>query len=164
MLSTLLATDTRGLHLESAFVYPGVGNTLGGYALNRHSFTLVLATCSGAVPRIDTPSPRRWQHARGLRLELAFIRPSVGNTLGGCASNWHSFTPALATRSGATLNTRILVAIYKFGCRMSNTKVSPQLATLDGPVFVSSALCQENFHTYGMKSCLDGRIESLTLN
>jgi hypothetical protein len=30
--------------------------------------------------------------------------------------------------------TRILVAIYRFGCRMSNTKISPQLATLDGPV------------------------------
>jgi hypothetical protein len=46
-----------------------------------------------------------------------------------------------------TLNVQILVAIYQFGCRMSNTKVSPQLATLDGPVFVSSALCRENFHT-----------------
>jgi hypothetical protein len=38
---------------------------------------------------------------------------------------------------------RILVAIYQFGCRMSNTKVSPQLAILDGPVFVSNALCQK---------------------
>jgi hypothetical protein len=26
--------------------------------------------------------PRRWQHARGLRLTLVFIRPDVGNTLG----------------------------------------------------------------------------------
>jgi hypothetical protein len=60
-----------------------------------------------------------------------------------------------------TLNARILVAIYQFECRMSNTKVSPQLATLDGPVFISSALCRENFYTYGMKSCIDGRIECL---
>jgi hypothetical protein len=50
-----------------------------------------------------------------------------------------------------TLNTRILVAIYQFGCRMSNMKVSPRFATPDGPVFVSSALCRETFHTYGMK-------------
>jgi hypothetical protein len=61
-----------------------------------------------------------------------------------------------------TLNAQILVAIYQFGCRMSNTKVSPQLATLDGPVFVSSALCREIFHTYGMKFCINGRIECLT--
>jgi hypothetical protein len=61
-----------------------------------------------------------------------------------------------------TLNARILVAIYQFGCRMSNTKVSPQLATLDGPAFVSGALCRENFYTNGMKSCIDGRIKCLT--
>jgi hypothetical protein len=50
-----------------------------------------------------------------------------------------------------TQNTQILVATYQFGCRMSNTKVSPRFATPDGPVFVSSALCREIFHTYGMK-------------
>jgi hypothetical protein len=61
-----------------------------------------------------------------------------------------------------TLNAQILVAIYQFRCRMSNTKVSPQLSILDGPIFVSNALCRENFHTYGMKSCIDGRIEFLT--
>jgi hypothetical protein len=63
-----------------------------------------------------------------------------------------------------TLNARILVAIYQFGYHMSNTKVSPQLATPDGPVFVSSALYREIFHTYDMKFCIDGRIECLTLN
>jgi hypothetical protein len=63
-----------------------------------------------------------------------------------------------------TLNPRILVAKYQFGCHMSNTKVSPRLATPDGPVFVSSALCREIFHTYGMKLCIDGCIECLTLN
>jgi hypothetical protein len=46
---------------------------------------------------------------------------------------------------------------------MSNTKVSPQLATLDGPVFISSALCQENFYAYGVKKCTDGRIECLAI-
>jgi hypothetical protein len=61
-----------------------------------------------------------------------------------------------------TLNAQILVAIYQFGCRMSNTKVSPQLATLDGPTFVSGALCRENFYTNGTKSCIDGRIKCLT--
>jgi hypothetical protein len=50
-----------------------------------------------------------------------------------------------------TQNARVLVAIYQFGSRMSNTKVSPRFATPDGPVFVSSALCREIFHTYGMK-------------
>jgi hypothetical protein len=44
---------------------------------------------------------RRWQHARGLRLAWAFLHPGVGNTLGGCASNWHFFAPVLATYSGA---------------------------------------------------------------
>jgi hypothetical protein len=40
-----------------------------------------------------------------------------------------------------TLVTRVLVAIYHFGCCMSNMKVSPQLATLDGLVIASNALC-----------------------
>jgi hypothetical protein len=120
-------------------------------ASNRHSFTPTLATRSGAASHSGICSPRRWQHARGLCLELTLLRPGVGNTLGGYASNWHSFALALTTRSGATLNARILVAIYQFGCRMSNTKVSPWFATLDGPVFVSSALRREIFHTYGMK-------------
>jgi hypothetical protein len=58
---------------------------------------------------------------------------------------------------------RNMVAIRQFGCRMSNTKISPQLATLDGPVFVSSVLCQDNFHAYGMKTCTDGRIGCFTI-
>jgi hypothetical protein len=40
---------------------------------------------------------------------------------------------------------RNTVAIYRFGCHMLNTTISPQFATLDGPVFASSALYQENF-------------------
>jgi hypothetical protein len=77
------------------------------YYSNWHSFTPALATRSGVVPRIGILLPRRWQHARGLRLELAFFCPSVGNTLGGCALNWHSFAPALATRSGDAPRTGI---------------------------------------------------------
>jgi hypothetical protein len=53
---------------------------------------------------------------------------------------------------------RNMVEICQFECCMSNTKVSPQLATLDGPVFVSSALCRDNFCAYSMKTCTDGRI------
>jgi hypothetical protein len=92
----------RGLCLESAFLYPGVGNTLRGCSSNRHSFTpgvgntlggcashwysfaLALATRSGAASRIGIHLPRRWRHARGLRLALVFIRHGVGNMLGDC--------------------------------------------------------------------------------
>jgi hypothetical protein len=66
-----------------------------------HSFTSALVTRLGAAPRIGIHSPRCWQHARGLHFESVFIRPGVGNTLGGCTSNWHSLTSVLATRSGA---------------------------------------------------------------
>jgi hypothetical protein len=58
---------------------------------------------------------------------------------------------------------RNMVAIRQFECRMSNTKISPQLATLDGPVFVSSALCRDNFYAYSMKTCTDGRIGCFTI-
>jgi hypothetical protein len=61
-----------------------------------------------STTRIGIPSPQRWQHTRGLRLELALFRPGVGNMLGGCASNWHSFAPALATRSGLHLELAFL--------------------------------------------------------
>jgi hypothetical protein len=63
-----------------------------------------------------------------------------------CPSNLYFGLSMLSTQ-----NARILVAIYQFGCRMSNTKVSPRFAIPNGPVFVSSALCREIFHTYGMK-------------
>jgi hypothetical protein len=53
---------------------------------------------------------------------------------------WKSHLPESCLTLVLTLVTRILVAIYQFGCRMSNTKVSPQLATLDGPVIASNAL------------------------
>jgi hypothetical protein len=46
---------------------------------------------------------------------------------------------------------------------MSNTKVSPRLATIDDPVFVSSALCRENFRAYSIKKCTDGRIGCLAI-
>jgi hypothetical protein len=95
---------TQGLRLELASIRPGVGNTLRGCASNWHPSVPALATRSGAAPRIGIHPSRRWQHARGLRLELASIRPAlatrsgasprigiyspgVGNTLGGFASH-----------------------------------------------------------------------------
>jgi hypothetical protein len=57
-------------------------DTLRGFATSTHILASALATRSGAALQIDIHSPRRWQHARGLR--LASIRP------------------ALATRSGDT--------------------------------------------------------------
>jgi hypothetical protein len=44
-----------------------------------------------------------------------------------------------------SLFTQTPVAIYRFECRMSNTKISPQLATLDGQVIASNALYREIF-------------------
>jgi hypothetical protein len=84
-------------------------------------------------------SPRCWQHARGLRLELAFLRPSVGNTLGGCASNWHSFTPALATRSGTA--PRIGIPSPQLGgCASNLHSFTPSVGnTLGG--------CTSNWHS-----------------
>jgi hypothetical protein len=73
--------------------------TRSGAAPRIDIYCPVLATRSGAAPRIGIPLPRHWQHARGLH--LAFICLGVGNTLGDCASHWYSFAPALATRSGA---------------------------------------------------------------
>jgi hypothetical protein len=130
-------------HRHSTLTYFGTSN--------RHSFTPVLATCSGAASHSGIYSPQRSQHARRMCLELTLIRPGVRNTLGGFASHWRLFAQRWRHARGTTLNARILVAIYQFGCCMSNTKVSPRFATPDGPVFVSSVLCQEIFHTYSMK-------------
>jgi hypothetical protein len=69
------------------FICLGVGNTLEGCASHWYSFIPALATRSRAAPHIGIHSPRCWQHARELRLALVFIRPSVGNTLGGCAQD-----------------------------------------------------------------------------
>jgi hypothetical protein len=58
---------------------------------------------------------------------------------------------------------RNTVAISQFGCRMSNIKVSPQLATLDGLIFVSRVLCRGNVRAYNMKECTGGRIGCLAI-
>jgi hypothetical protein len=42
---------------------------------------------------------------------------------------------------------------------MSNTKISPQLATLIGPVYATSAVCRGNFHAGGMNEYIDRRVE-----
>jgi hypothetical protein len=128
----------RGLRLELAFLRPSVGNMLEGCASHWHSFAQrwqharglrlalafirpTLATRSGAAPRIGIPSPQRWQHARGLRLEFAFLHPSVGNTLRGCASNWHSFAPALVTRSGAPPYNPMLATLGGYAYMLTST-------------------------------------------
>jgi hypothetical protein len=180
MLSTLLATDTRGL---CSYIIP-VSICLHIIHMSICLMTVeceVSTSLTAGIKVIDTPS----RHC-------AEYKSAVSNTVGPtthlytlCWDNsvpMDALSPQLATllaqqrsymRSAEiilylrtlmlTLNTRILVAIYQFRCLMSNTKVSPQLTTPDGPVFVSSTLYRENFHTYGMKSCLDGRIECLTL-
>jgi hypothetical protein len=51
-----------------------------------------------------------------------------------------------------------MVATNMFGCRMSNTKISPQLAMLIGPIYAASAPYRGNFHTYDMKKYTDGRV------
>jgi hypothetical protein len=77
---------------------------------------------------------RRWQHARGLRLEFAFLRPSVGNTLGGCASNWHSFAPALVTRSGAAPYNPMLATLggYAYMLTLASTIFVPGVSNTLG--------------------------------
>jgi hypothetical protein len=82
---------------------------------------------------------RRWQHARGLRLKLAFLRSCIGNTLGGCASNWHSFAPALTTRSGAAPYNPMLATLggYAYMLTLAFTIFVPGVSNMLG----DSALC-----------------------
>jgi hypothetical protein len=180
MLSTLSATDTRGL----CFYIIHVSICLHIIHMSICLMTIeceVYTSSTVGIKVVDTPSRHRAEY-----------KIAVSNTVGPAthlyALCWDNsiptdaLSPQLATllarqrsytRSAEIipylralmliLNTRILVAIYHFRYHMSNMKVSSRLTTPDGPVFVSSALCQENFHTYGMKSCLDGRIECLTL-
>jgi hypothetical protein len=104
-----------------------------------------------SVPQIVFFGPAAPQHYSSLGfgpLELHLSAISVF-ILFGCRSL--SFKSLFWAINALHHNTRILVAINQFGCRMSNTKVSPRFATPDGPVFVSSVLCREIFHTYGMK-------------
>jgi hypothetical protein len=130
-----------------------------------HAFSaLVLFECGRAVPRI-VPS--------GLQ-RLGIIRvwaccPS--NCSFGPSAPWYYssagvLVPRIAPSGYQCFSyylSRNMVAINRFVCRILNMKVSPQLATLDGPVFVSSALCRENFYPYGMKKCTDGRIRCLAI-
>jgi hypothetical protein len=81
--------------------------------------------------------------------------PRYSSSVGCLASQ--SFSFGLYSLQSAQ-NSRNVVAINLFGCRMSNTKISPQLAILIYPVYVSSTLCRENFRAYDMKECTDGSI------
>jgi hypothetical protein len=135
----IITRRTSGSRYFHSYIRLGVGNTLGGCTSNWHSFAPALATRSGAAPRIGIPSPQRWQHARGLRLEFAFLRPSVGNTLGGCASNWHSFAPALVTRSEAAPYNPMLATLrgYAYMLTLASTIFVPGASNTLG----DSALC-----------------------
>jgi hypothetical protein len=64
------------------------------------------------------------------------------NSSSSCEPLIHPFS-GLSFELSTLLNqhARILVANNQFGCRMSNTKVSPRFAIPDGPVIVSNALC-----------------------
>jgi hypothetical protein len=79
-----------------------------------------LATRSGAAPRIDIYSPdvgntlegfashwrlfaRRWQHARGLHLTLASIRPALATRL-GASSRIGVFLPGVSNTLGGYSN------------------------------------------------------------
>jgi hypothetical protein len=80
-------------------------------------------------------SPRRWQHARGLRLALAFIRLGVGNTLGGCSSHWHSFAQRWQHARGLHLKLAVLrpsVGITLGGCVSNLHSFAPALVTRSG--------------------------------
>jgi hypothetical protein len=135
----IITRRTSGSHYFHSYIHLGVGNTLEGCVSNWHPFASALATCSGAAPRICIPSPQRWQHVRGLRLKFASLRPSVGNTLGGCASNWHSFALALVTRSGATPYNPMLATLggYAYMLTLASTIFVPGVSNTLG----DSALC-----------------------
>jgi hypothetical protein len=92
--------------------------------------------------------PRRWQHARGLRLALAFIRPAlatrtraaprigiyspdVGNTLGGCASHWNLFDRCWQHARGLRLALAFIRPRWQHarGLRLILAFIRPALAT-----------------------------------
>jgi hypothetical protein len=64
LIPMIITRRTSGSRYFCSYIYP------------------TLATRSGAVPRIGIHSPRRWQHARGLCLELASIRPALATRSG----------------------------------------------------------------------------------
>jgi hypothetical protein len=69
--------------LELAFICPALATRSGAAPYNP-----MLATLGG--------------YAYMLNLAFTPLVLGIGNTLGGCASNWHPSIPALATRSGAS--------------------------------------------------------------
>jgi hypothetical protein len=91
--------DASSIPIDASGTTPSP-DTLRGLVSSTHTFAPALATCSGVVPRIGVHSPRRWQHAQGLRLALVFIRPVLA-TRSGDAPALVFIRPALVTRSGA---------------------------------------------------------------
>jgi hypothetical protein len=101
-----------------------------------------------SVPQVISlglATPSRYPR-QGLDLSSCFFRSNnTFREFGFELRTFESFSSNLSPELSMLLNqhARILVAIYQFGCRMSNTKVSPRFATPDGPVFVSNALCRK---------------------
>jgi hypothetical protein len=173
MLSTLSATDTRGLCLNIihvsisyyTYVYlPNDRRVRGIYLLdcmdqshrhsiltyfgasNRHLFTPALATRSGVaslwhifapafairsgvVPRIDTPSLQRWQHARGLQSKFP--------------------------DSGGNIPIRMPYGKYEGKSTVRNTR---------WPGIRIKRALPSNFPYLRYEVCTDGRISCLTMN
>jgi hypothetical protein len=107
----IITRCTSGSHCFHSYIRLGVGNTLEDCASNWHPFAQALATRSGAAPRICIPSPQRWQHTRGLRLELAFLRPCVGNTLGG-----YALQPDASNARGLRLHANLSIHTFCTRC------------------------------------------------
>jgi hypothetical protein len=93
------------------------------------------------VPRIilfGPAAPLRYSSV-GFNPSNRIFRPSVLSFYSDtdrCPSNLYFGLSMLSSHLSQNM-----VATNWFGCRMSNTKVSPRLATPDGPVFISSVLC-----------------------
>jgi hypothetical protein len=73
-----MSTTRIGIYL------PGVGNTLGGYTSNWHSFAPALVTCSGAAP-YNPMLAMLGGYAYMLTLVSTLFVPGVSNSLGDSA-------------------------------------------------------------------------------
>jgi hypothetical protein len=80
------------MYPDERFGYHAFTWHTSGSRIGSHLFAPALATRSGALPWIGIYWPQHWQHDRGLCLELASIRPNIGNMLNGCSA------PTLRTR------------------------------------------------------------------
>jgi hypothetical protein len=148
----LFEAGFRSLELSSSVVFFGTAVPSKYSSLNFDpSNHLFRADSSSTLFGYGCPNPR---NASLGRWRLHFVRI--------WANAFSNLSFGLSTL--LIQHARILVAIYQFGYRMSNTKVSLRFATPEDPVFVSNALCRENFPYLRYEVCTDGRIGCLTMN